>query len=152
MRTWQLPVNKQRQQATHAPSETDENIRHVVSPASRPGVFQIALFKGFPDIPHIPLPPEHSVGKNEATRSPTRENPQSWKEQGRPREIFKLNSPIRHHIQIKYPPSITQLKTNGLPQFPLEIECPPPISLFKSNAPSPSIFKLNSHPPFPYQN
>ena len=104
MRTWQLPVNKKRQQATHAPSETDENLRHVVSPASRPGVFQIALFKGFPDIPHIPLPPEHSVGRNEATRSPTRENPESWQERRRPREIYKCRKwvvkgkqPFRHH-------------------------------------------------------
>ena len=53
-------------------------------------MFQIALFKGFPDIPHIPLPPEHSVGRNEATRSPTRENPESWQERRRPREICCL--------------------------------------------------------------
>ena len=62
--------------------------QNVVSPASRPGVFQIALFKGFSDIPHIPLPPEHSVGRNEATRSPTRENPESWQDSRRPREIL----------------------------------------------------------------
>ena len=71
MKTWQLPVDKKRQQTTQASSEMDENIRHVVSPACRPGVFQIALFKGFPNIPHIPLPPEHSVGTNEATMAPT---------------------------------------------------------------------------------
>ena len=56
-------------------------------------MFQIALFKGFPDIPHIPLPPEHSVGRNEATRSPTRENPESWQERRRPREIY--------HVQLR---------------------------------------------------
>ena len=123
MRTWQLPVNKKRQQATHAPSETDENLRHVVSPASRPGVFQIALFKGFPDIPHIPLPPEHSVGKNEATRSPTRENPQSWKEQDRPREICtpgracvkRLLTCMLHHQAKMHSPRWGTLKS--VPQY-----------------------------------
>ena len=43
--------------------------------------------KGFPNIPHIPLPPEHSVGTNEATMAPTPENPESWHNRQRPREI-----------------------------------------------------------------
>ena len=54
MRIWELPVDKKRQHATQALSETDENLKHVVSTACRPRVFQIALFKGFPNIPHIP--------------------------------------------------------------------------------------------------
>ena len=58
-------------------------------PPPQPIHLRKALFKGFPNIPHIPLPPEHSVGKNEATRSPTRENPESWREQCRPREIYR---------------------------------------------------------------
>ena len=35
-------------------SETDKNLTHVVGTACRPGVFQIALFKGFPNIPTYP--------------------------------------------------------------------------------------------------
>ena len=35
---------------------SDENLKHVVSTASRPSVFQIALSKGFANIPHIPPP------------------------------------------------------------------------------------------------
>jgi hypothetical protein len=35
-------------------------------------VFQIALFKGFRNIPHIPLPTGHSVDTNEATRAAPR--------------------------------------------------------------------------------
>ena len=58
MQAWYLPVDKKRQQAAHTPSITDENLRHFVSTASTPGVFQIALFKGFPNIPHIPAPPQ----------------------------------------------------------------------------------------------
>ena len=88
MKTWQLPVDKKRQQTTQASSKTDENVRHVVSTACRPGVFQIALFKGFANIPHIPLPPEHPVGTNKATMAPTPENPENWHEIQRPREIF----------------------------------------------------------------
>ena len=72
---------------TQASSKTDENLRHNVSLACRPGVFQIALFKGFLNIPHIPLPPEHSVGTNEATMAPTPETPESWHIPHRPREI-----------------------------------------------------------------
>ena len=49
-------------------------------------VVQIALSKGFPNIPHIPLPPEHSVDTNEATMAPTPENPESWHNPQRPRE------------------------------------------------------------------
>ena len=44
---------KKRQQATQAVSKTDEDLKHVVSTACRPRVFQIALFKGFPNISHI---------------------------------------------------------------------------------------------------
>ena len=35
---------------------------------------QMALFKGFLNIPHIPLPFGHSVDTNEATMDPTPEN------------------------------------------------------------------------------
>ena len=35
----------------------DENLKHVVSTACRPGLFRIALFEGFPNIPYIPPPP-----------------------------------------------------------------------------------------------
>ena len=59
-------------------------------------MFQIALFKGFPNIPHIPLPPEHSVGRNQATRSPTRENPESWHNRRRPREILQVSLVTGH--------------------------------------------------------
>ena len=65
-----------------------QNLKHVVSTACRPRVFQIALFKGFPNIPQIPLPPEHSVGTNKATMAPTPENPESWYNRQRPREFF----------------------------------------------------------------
>ena len=61
MRTWWLPVDKKRQRATQAPSETD-NLKHVVSTACRPGVFQIALFKGVPNTPYIPPPYETPSG------------------------------------------------------------------------------------------
>ena len=88
MKTWQLPVDKKRQQKTRAPFKTDENLKHVVSTACRPRVFQIALFKGFPNIPHIPLPPAHSVTTNEATMAPTPETPQSWHIPQRPREKY----------------------------------------------------------------
>jgi len=54
MKTWQLPVDKKRQQETQAPSETGNNLKHVVSTACRPRVFQIALFKGFPNVPTYP--------------------------------------------------------------------------------------------------
>ena len=87
MTTWWLPVYKNRQKATQASSKTDEILKHTVSTASRPGVFRIALFKGFPNIPHIPLPPEHSVGANEGTMAQGPENPQSWQDSERPREI-----------------------------------------------------------------
>ena len=63
-------------------------IASTASTASRPGVFRIALFKGFPNIPHIPLPPEHSVGANEGTMAQTPENPESWKDSERPRETW----------------------------------------------------------------
>ena len=67
-------------------------------------VFQIALFKGFPNIPHIPLPMEHSVGTNEATIAPTAENPESWHIPHRPREIlhsrmFNLGKCYPRHME-----------------------------------------------------
>ena len=52
--------------------------RHIVSTACRPRVFQIALFKGFPNIPHIPPPLGHSADTNEATMAPTPKTPASW--------------------------------------------------------------------------
>ena len=42
---------------THTPSKKDENLKHNVSTACRPRMFQIALFKGFLNLPHIPPPP-----------------------------------------------------------------------------------------------
>ena len=77
--TWCVPVDKKGQQAGQAPSKTDEiQTKHVVSTACRPRVFQIARFKGFPNIPHIPLPTGHVVGTNEATRAPSLKNTPSW--------------------------------------------------------------------------
>ena len=35
----------------------DENLKHIGSIACRPKAFQIALIKGFPNMPHIPPPP-----------------------------------------------------------------------------------------------
>ena len=57
MWTWQVPVDKKRQQATQAVSKTDANLKRIVSTACRPRVFQIAVFKGFPNLPDIPPPP-----------------------------------------------------------------------------------------------
>ena len=74
MKTWWLNADRRRQQATQAPSETDKTLKHIVSTARRPGVFRIAFFKGFPIVPHIPLPMAHSVDTNEATMAPTPEN------------------------------------------------------------------------------
>ena len=51
-------------------------------------MFQIALFKGFPNIPHIPPPSGHSAGTNDATMAPTPENAPCWHEIGRPQEIW----------------------------------------------------------------
>ena len=50
--------------------------------------------------PHTP-PPEHSVGRNQATKAPTPENPLSWHNSARPREIcyHQLNPPISTHLQ-----------------------------------------------------
>ena len=52
-------------------------------------VFQIALSKGFPNIPHIPPPLGHSAGTNEATMT-TPENAPCWQVPQRPREIFSI--------------------------------------------------------------
>ena len=94
MKTWWLPVSKNRQQATQALSKAEKNLKHVVSTACKPGVFRIALFKGFPNMPHIPPPTGHSAGTNETTKAPTPENAPCWHETARPREIYvyKYNS------------------------------------------------------------
>ena len=68
----------------------DGNLKHIVSTACRPRVFRIALFEDFPNIPHIPLPPGHSAGTNEATMAPTPENPPCWQDPHRPREIWLI--------------------------------------------------------------
>ena len=65
----------------------DKNLQHVISTACKPGVFQIAPFSSFPNIPHIPPPLGHSAGTNEATTAPTPENAACWHEITRPREI-----------------------------------------------------------------
>ena len=60
-----------RQQGTQAKtSKPDENLKHVVSTACRPRVFQIVFFKVFPDIPHLTPPPHgthngHKSGNND---------------------------------------------------------------------------------------
>ena len=51
---------KKRQQATQAPSKTDKILKDIVSTACRPRVFQIALFKGFLNIPP-PQPEPHET-------------------------------------------------------------------------------------------
>ena len=53
-------------------------------------VFQIALLKGFPNMPHIPLPPEHSGGTNEATTTATSENPPCWHKTRQCRELCRF--------------------------------------------------------------
>ena len=45
IQTWQLPVDKKRQQATQASSKMEENLKHVVSTACKP-----AFFNGFPNM------------------------------------------------------------------------------------------------------
>ena len=82
-------ASKKRQQATHEPSKTNENLKDVVNTACRPRVFQIAHFKGFPNIPHIPTPIGHSRGAIEATTAALSKNAQSWQKQRRHREIYK---------------------------------------------------------------
>ena len=51
-------------------------------------VCQIALFKGFPNLPHMPPPPPmgHTVGPNQATITTTTENPPIWRSRYRPQE------------------------------------------------------------------
>ena len=53
-------------------------------------VFWVALFKGFPNMPHIPPPTGHSAGTKETTKAPTPENAPCWHETVRPREICEL--------------------------------------------------------------
>ena len=78
MKTWQLPVYKRRQWEVHVPSKTEEDLKHTVSTACRPGVFRMAVFKGFPNILNIPPPPPygtqrgHKYGNNDNNqRKPT---------------------------------------------------------------------------------
>ena len=75
-------IDKRRQQAAHTQYKTDENLSHVVNTACRPRVFQVALCKGFLNLPYIPPPPllGHSAGTNEATKTPTPENAPCWHE------------------------------------------------------------------------
>ena len=70
----------------HCP-KTDEILKYVVSTACRPRVFQIAFFKGFPNIPCIAPPSGHSVGINEATRAATPENAKLAQSPTMPRDI-----------------------------------------------------------------
>ena len=72
----------------------DKNLKHVVSTTCRPRVFQTALFKGFPNIPHIPPPTGHTVGTNLATIMTTTKKPLSWRIRYRPQEISLQIKPI----------------------------------------------------------
>ena len=74
----------------------------------------IALSKGFPNIPHIPLPPEHSAGTNEGTMAPTPENPPSWRNSGCPREICMHTYIHYPHWETQLPPAL-QGRANHLP-------------------------------------
>ena len=55
MQTWELPVDKNMQQATQAVCETDENLKHPVSTACRPRVFQMPFLRAFQIYPMTPL-------------------------------------------------------------------------------------------------
>ena len=108
MKTWWLPVSKNRQQATQALSKAEKNLKHVVSTACKPGVFRIALFKGFPNMPHIPPPTGHSAGTNETTKAPTPENAPCWHETARPREISVCN------VLLKWVVTVLLMQTNDI--------------------------------------
>ena len=75
-------------------------------PPPQPIHLRKALFKGFPNIPHIPLPTGHSVDTNEATMAPTLETPQSWQVQQRPREIcatpLRIPQSARFRVQKRF--------------------------------------------------
>ena len=85
-------------------------------------VFQIALFKGFPNIPHITLPLGHSVDTNEATMDLTPENAPCWHDRYRPREICNMTqrkiarvqtgSPIKG-LPLSTPPPSSRLRKKG---------------------------------------
>ena len=80
-------------QHRHRPKWTEFSNRSSVQhadPACRPRVLQKALFKGFLNVPHIPLPTGHSVGTNEATRAPTPKNAQSWQNRNCPQEMYDM--------------------------------------------------------------
>ena len=70
-------------------------------------VFQIAFFKGFPNIPHIPPPSGHSAGTNEATMAPTPENAPCWHQIGRPGEICNKTA-LLHRMTIVPSACITE--------------------------------------------
>ena len=90
-----VPADKRGQQAARPLSKTGETLKGVVSTACRPGVFQIALFKGFPNILRIPPPPSgHSVGTNEATMAATPENAQGWHNPHRCKGVCPLAFPL----------------------------------------------------------
>ena len=42
-------------------SKTNEDLKYFVSTACRPRMFQIVLFKGFPNTPHVPPPPYETL-------------------------------------------------------------------------------------------
>ena len=85
----------------------DQNLEHVITTACRPRVFQIVLFKGFPNIPHIP-PPHigHSVRTNNATMTTTTENPLRWRNRQHPQEILDTIVPCTLALRS----SVTHLK------------------------------------------
>ena len=64
-------------------------------------VFQIALFKGFLNIPHTPLPPEHSVDTNEAMMAPPRKHTKLAQTVHTPRDMELTRMAVR-------PPLINQ--------------------------------------------
>ena len=75
MRTWWLPVDKEgSKQNRYRPKRTETS--NMLSVQQADTVFQIALFKGIPNIPHIPT--GHPADSNEATMAPTLENPPCW--------------------------------------------------------------------------
>ena len=97
---WWLSVDKNSQQATQALS-TVQKSQTCRQCSMQTRVFQIALFKGFPNIPHIPPPLGHSAGTNEATMTATPENAPCWHVPQRPREIC-----AHHYLRVPLCPSL----------------------------------------------
>ena len=73
----------------HRPRPKQTKISNMSS--CRPRVFQIALFMGFPNIPHIPPPTGHTLGTNDTTMTTSTENLPSWCNPHCPQEIFKID-------------------------------------------------------------